>query len=124
MEQSVVLIDDDSVVHIIATSILGTISINASSSTNLTDGLNLLNSLKQAPLAIFCDLNLPDGIGLSIIMPAKKLFPSTPFLIMSSEQIPEEILKDYTLLPDLFLPKPFTPNDLIEAIEFCKKFST
>jgi CheY-like chemotaxis protein len=113
---SILVIDDDEIVHILTSSIIESINAKYTGSKCLNDARSALSQIADLKL-ILCDMNLPDGDGLSFMMESKKAHPNATFILMSAEQIPDDKKKLYPILPDLFLPKPFTANQLIEAIQ-------
>lgn len=112
----ILVIDDDEVVHILTSNIIESINMKYSGAKCLNDARQALPNSSDLKL-ILCDMNLPDGDGLSFMMESKKSHPSITFILMSAEQIPDDKKKLYPILPDIFLSKPFTTNELIEAIQ-------
>lgn len=70
---------------------------------------------KQQPAVVILDNKLPDGFGIDFIIHIKKNYPSVRIIMISGY---DGSAKDVALEngADLFLEKPFTKNQLYEAI--------
>lgn len=70
---------------------------------------------KQQPAVVILDNKLPDGFGIDFIIHIKKNYPTIRIIMISGY---DGSAKDVALEngADLFLEKPFTKNQLYEAI--------
>ncbi|MCE9596678.1 MAG: response regulator [Spirochaetia bacterium] len=70
-------------------------------------------SLKCLPDLVICDLNLPDGDGLSLIKSIKNQHPSAfiPTMIVSARVEQDDIIRGMAVAQD-YLNKPVDPNEL------------
>ncbi len=70
---------------------------------------------KQQPAVVILDNKLPDGFGIDFITHIKKNYPAVRIIMISGY---DGSAKDVALEngADLFLEKPFTRNQLYEAI--------
>lgn len=70
---------------------------------------------KQQPAVVILDNKLPDGFGIDYIIHIKKNYPSVRIIMISGY---DGSAKDVALEngADIFLEKPFTKNQLYEAI--------
>jgi DNA-binding NtrC family response regulator len=71
---------------------------------------------KEQPDVVILDNKLPDGFGIDFINFIKKNYPSIKILMISGFSISA---KDVALFngADIFLEKPFTKNQLYDAVE-------
>jgi two-component system, OmpR family, response regulator len=71
---------------------------------------------KQTPPVIILDNRLPDGFGVDFIGYIKKNHPATRIIMMSGY---DSSVKDVALKngADIYLQKPFTRDQIYEAIE-------
>jgi CheY-like chemotaxis protein len=111
----VLVVDDDPIVPVLISRVLGPRDCEV---IGVEDGLEALNLLTQDPHfdLVISDLRMPIMSGIRFLEEMAALHPGTP-VIMSSvhtgrEQIAEGIQKG---IVD-FLPKPFTPHQLVDTV--------
>lgn len=72
---------------------------------------------RQAPLdLILTDIKMPGKDGFDLFCLAREKFPDTAVLMMTGYLIPETIQKGSQRGVDGFIAKPFTPEELVEAV--------
>ena len=71
---------------------------------------------KELPDVVILDNKLPDGYGIDFISLIKKNYPSVKIVMISGFSVSA---KDVALFngADIFLEKPFTRNQLYDAVE-------
>ena len=105
------IVDDDPQVRALVRAVLlkhGFPTVEAS------DGMSALSTLKSMDGAIglmVSDFSMPGLDGEALARLVKAQFPSTPILLMSSERTACEAVS-----VDVFLPKPFLPSVLADAV--------
>lgn len=73
---------------------------------------------REAIELIITDINMPDINGLEVIRYARShdRYKKTPVLVISTEGVMKDIEKALTLGATEYLVKPFTPQQLLEAV--------
>ncbi len=73
---------------------------------------------RYKPEIVTLDITMPKMDGLTCLEKILKLYPETKVLVISALKDSATGLKALKLGAKGFLPKPFTPQDLQEEIEF------
>jgi DNA-binding NtrC family response regulator len=60
----------------------------------------------------FLDIRLPDADGLALMKIVRKTSPETKIIIMTANEIEEDMIKDIEQNSWYFLPKPFELKDV------------
>lgn len=111
MSLPVLIVDDDPQVRSLVRAVLskhGFITVEAA------DGKSALSTVKNMDGAIglmVSDVSMPGLDGEALAGLVKAQFPSTPIILMSSERTVCE-----SISIDAFLPKPFLPSVLADAV--------
>ncbi len=71
---------------------------------------------KINPSLLLVDLKMPGHDGIYLLEEVKKQWPDFPIIVMSGYVTPEAIEEVFVQGADAFLPKPFTPDELLEKI--------
>jgi DNA-binding response OmpR family regulator len=115
----ILIVDDDKDLCIILTSICLSRDLTAFCTDNLKDGLVEIDS---APMLMFLDNNLRDGLGLEMIGQFKARSPFTKIVFITAgldERIMNQALRNGA---DYFLEKPFQLNGVRDILsKFQKK---
>jgi DNA-binding response OmpR family regulator len=72
---------------------------------------------REQPDLVFLDWRLPDARGEDVLRELKSARSTPPVIVLTAEQAPRERQTALALGADLFLTKPFSPLELIEAVE-------
>jgi len=78
------------------------------------EGLELAAS--EAPALIICDVNMPGMDGYEVVTRLRKSNASVPFVFLTAKGGRAEIRRGMNLGADDYLTKPFTREELIEAV--------
>ena len=62
------------------------------------------------------DLNLPDGNGLDFLTALRRT-SGVPVLILTANDLEEDVLKGFDLGADDYITKPFSPSVLVARIK-------
>jgi two-component system KDP operon response regulator KdpE len=83
---------------------------------DLTNARRLIAS--EAPEVVVMDVRLPDGNGLDLVRELRRSGSSAALavIIASASVLPAERDAAVAAGADMFLPKPYRPNDLVEAV--------
>ena len=71
---------------------------------------------KCRPALLLLDLKMPGYDGLHLLRIVKKAWPDMAVVIMSGYGTPEALGDVFAQGADAFLPKPFTPDELLERV--------
>jgi len=78
------------------------------------EGITLIE--REQPLVVLADLYLPDIDGFSVIRHARGQSPPIPGILMTAYTSAQVIDRAHEAGAMLYLPKPFSDVDLIEAV--------
>ena len=78
------------------------------------DGLELAKS--EAPQLIICDINMPEMDGYEVVTRLRQSSASVPFIFLTARSGRAEIRRGMNLGADDYLTKPFTREELLEAV--------
>lgn len=75
-------------------------------------------ALRYRPDLIICDVIMPelDGYGVLIEIRKNSIIAATPFMFLTAKRDAENVREGMVLGADDYLPKPFTTNELIQAV--------
>lgn len=87
--------------------------------TAVNGKLGIEQALTVKPDLILCDIMMPelDGYGVLHLVQSNPELEGTPFIFLTAKSEPSEIRKGMSLGADDYIPKPFDPTDLLNAIE-------
>ena len=76
-------------------------------------------ALANKPDLILCDIMMPelDGYGVLHVIHKTPDLQNTPFIFLTAKAEMSEVRKGMSLGADDYIPKPFDPTDLLNAIE-------
>jgi CheY-like chemotaxis protein len=115
-EIKVLVIDDERTIREVIALTLRKNGYEVFTATNGAEGLELAR--KRLPDLIICDVRMVLVDGYEVLA-AIRNNPSTaaiPFILVTSLASPERMRQGMELGADDFLPKPFTPTQLLSAV--------
>lgn len=117
IKKSILLIEDDSVLRENTAELLELSNYTVRKAANGKIGVDLVNQDK--PDLIICDIMMPelDGYGVLEVLNSNPAYAHIPFIFLSAKTKHKEIRKGMNLGADDYLSKPFTEEELLEAIE-------
>jgi DNA-binding NtrC family response regulator len=111
----ILVVDDDPVVLNSCKRILESDSQDVSLASNVKEGMDTISE-QQVDL-ILVDIKMPEEDGLSLIRKVKKKGLPIPILVMSGYPTSETVDTSLAGGAAAFLPKPFTPDELLDTIK-------
>ncbi|MDB5201934.1 MAG: response regulator [Ferruginibacter sp.] len=72
---------------------------------------------EETPSLIFLDNRLPDGLGMNFIADIRKHYPLTKIIMITGYSAGSDRKKALTKGADIFLPKPFTRQQVYSSVE-------
>jgi CheY-like chemotaxis protein len=110
---TVLLVDDDEGVRLLATVVLKSHGIHILSASNGLEGLMVYSSYRRIVDLVLTDVDMPQMTGIELAVRIRARDPGRRILFMSGRP-----LNDSDCPPDCgFLQKPFLPEQLIAAVD-------
>ena len=116
MKKTVLIIDDEQEICFLLATLLKQLGYDADYAHSMHDGLAKLNGEKSFDL-VFLDLNLPDGLGYSIIPAIKRQSSSTKVVMISAHDGMLQRIKNEVSDVDDYISKPFSRNHIESTLE-------
>ena len=113
---TLLVIDDEPVVRKVACQTLRQAGYTCLEADSALAALEQLQSDRQHLDGMLVDIRLPDMSGLNLVRLARIHRPGMPALFMSGYAIPTVEEPELQALLQAFLPKPFTPDQLLSAV--------
>ena len=114
--RSVLLVDDTPVIRHLAQHVLEEAGYDAHSAENGVAALGFLRA-REVPIdVVVTDLAMPQMDGFTLIRELRKLSPQTRVVLMTGYVDAVELAERSPERPDLVLPKPFRPPELLDAV--------
>ena len=110
----ILLIDDDSSVIFALKLLMKAIGYEVTDTTDPAHGLEMMQT--DTFDVVVSDLKMPGMTGMEVLKNAKHRFPLVPFIIMSAHATEHDKNQARSLGVDAFLSKPFSPEELNEAL--------
>lgn len=114
--QQIMLLDDEPSVLLALKLLLEAIGYRVFDFPAAVDALAFLKEGKACDLCI-CDLRMPSMDGLQVLEAMKKIRPALPVILMSGHATETEMERARELGVSGFLSKPFSPDQLKEAMD-------
>lgn len=109
------IVDDEMDVCFLLSSILKNKNLETSYVNSISEAKNALT--KDHPAIIFLDNHLPDGFGINFIAEIKKLDPHIKIVMITAYDTAGDQDKAYKNGADHFIGKPFTRENIFQAVE-------
>src|ERR687883_1157464 len=114
VNERILIIDDDAVVRDVARAALERNGYIVHAASAGTDGIAL--SASRSPALIVLDLGLPDVPGEAVLQEVRRR-SEVPILVLSARGRMEERVRGLGLGADDYLPKPFSPLELVARVK-------
>jgi CheY-like chemotaxis protein len=111
----VLIVDDEPLVRMLLRTTLPSESFDVLEASDGETALRLVAG--GNPSLVVLDWHLPGRSGAEVLRDVKRIHPALPVLILTAAHDPEDRLRAAELGADVFLTKPFSPLELLEAIE-------
>ncbi|WP_028453317.1 response regulator [Chitinilyticum aquatile] len=114
-KQTCILVDDDSVLRSLMSSILRSVDFEVLAESAHAD--NVLDLVKQHhPQLVLLDINLPEANGLDLLPEILKQQPAPKVVMVTAEATVERVRGALGKGAAGFVVKPFTPAKLLAAV--------
>jgi two-component system, NtrC family, response regulator HydG len=114
--KEIILIDDDINILALAERVLENEALDLKCFANGTDFIQQLEAQALKPSLLLCDINLPDMKGFELLQRTHAYNPGIPFVMVTSDQNPDSIIRALRLGATDYIVKPFSPRDLRENV--------
>jgi DNA-binding NtrC family response regulator len=112
--KNILIVDDDRVVLSSCERILESEGYGTSLTSSVKEALETLEGKNFDLLLV--DVIMPEYDGMYLIGNVRKNRPDLPILVMSGYPTPETISSGLRMGATHFIAKPFTPDELIQAV--------
>ncbi|GAB4242444.1 MAG: hypothetical protein Tsb0034_19890 [Ekhidna sp.] len=116
---NVLIVDDEEDIGLMISVLLKKEGINAEFKTRVSSAKEMIERKDYS--MFFLDLNLPDGTGFDLIPLIKKSSASAHIVVISAYDTKEEKTRAFDLGADLFIRKPFSKREIIDAFKTLTK---
>lgn len=110
----VLVVDDDPIVLASCKRVLEAEGFSVVAVTSVDQAIE--EAVAQGFDLIITDIKMPDRDGLQLMKKVSEWRKRTPVIAMSGYPTPESVQSSLTSGASVFLPKPFTPEELIAAL--------
>ncbi len=114
--RSVLLVDDTPVIRHLAQHVLEEAGYDAHSAEDGVAALGFLRARAIPIDVVVTDLAMPQMDGFTLFRELRKLSPGTRIVLMTGYVDAVELAERSAERPDLVLPKPFRPPELLHAV--------
>ena len=117
---NILIVDDSKAVHAFITATLKKTNLVITHAYNGKEAVDILAAKTAGPFdLIMLDWEMPILTGPEAFAQMKELKVSTPVLMMTTKNHPDDILKMVSEGVREYMLKPFTSDILFEKMEFC-----
>jgi DNA-binding response OmpR family regulator len=114
MTLKVLVVDDDPMVRDVLTTLLGFDGLEISEAPDGATGLELAESIQ--PDVVLLDLILPGIDGFEVARGLRKRAPNARVVMLTARSRPEDELEGVAAGAHVYLMKPFSPLELLDAV--------
>jgi DNA-binding NtrC family response regulator len=111
----ILIVDDDEIVLKSCSKVLINEGIEVIEVRSAESAFNIITQKELS--AILVDIKMPGQDGLNLIKKIRLILPDIPIIVMSGYATMETIKQARDVTSGIFLPKPFTPDELLVALE-------
>ncbi|MFH0785433.1 MAG: response regulator [Pseudomonadota bacterium] len=113
---TVLVVDDDPILLSIASSMLTRLGFTSLETTDSVEAVEVFKQHSKSICCVLCDLMMPQMNGWETLKALRRLAPGLPVMLSSGYVQTELFEGDHPELPQVFLGKPYSLNELREAI--------
>jgi two-component system response regulator MprA len=115
MDQTILIVEDESEIRLYLTQLLREEKYLVTSVVSGSEALKMLES--SVPDLILLDLNLPDIKGEGVALEIRKNHPYLPIIMLTAKDSMGDKIKGFEAGADDYISKPFVPEELIARIK-------
>ncbi|MFX1553125.1 MAG: response regulator [Promethearchaeota archaeon] len=110
----ILVVDDDPIVLDSCRLVLGAEGFDIASVPSADKALETMENDDFDLLLV--DVKMPEHDGIYLMQEIEKKWPQIPIVVMSGYPTPETIANGMKMGAAKFIPKPFTPDELLETV--------
>lgn len=111
-EGTVLLVDDDASLRMVVEAVLKNLGCTVFVAKNGSEAVTLFHEHQDSIDCLLTDLSMPDMDGWETLAALRKIKPDLPAILSSGYDESRVMNCDYKELPQAFLHKPYTKDDL------------
>lgn len=115
MKRSVLVVDDDPLILRIVSTILDLEEFDVATAEDAAQALQVLAEAR--PDILVTDVMMPGMDGFELCRQVKDEHPSLPVILLTAREDDDSLRQGKEAGSDAYLTKPFSPLELIDAIE-------
>ncbi|MGB3851413.1 MAG: response regulator [Tunicatimonas sp.] len=115
MKKTVLIVDDEQEICFLLAMLLKQLGYEADYAHSVHDGLNKLSANSNLDL-VFLDLNLPDGLGYTMIPEIKRQNQATKVVMISAHDSTLRRIKGEVSDVDDYISKPFSREHIADTL--------
>lgn len=117
--KNILIIEDNAAVRENTAELLQLAGYDIATAVNGTHGFSMAR--QHPPDAIICDIMMPetDGLVFFKLVKADDILSHIPIIFFSAGSAPMQVKRKLEQGADVYLSKPFTEEELINAVQFC-----
>jgi len=113
-DNKILVVDDEGIVHDSCRRVLEAEGFEVLMVASADSALQVLED--ERPLLLLVDLKMPEHDGIYLMQRVKERWTEIPMIVMSGYHTVETIAEAAKHGAATFIPKPFTPDELLETI--------
>lgn len=110
----ILVVDDEGIVLESCKRVLTPEGFDVSAAKTADEALEIIE--KEIPSLVLLDLKMPVHDGIYFMKEMKQKGKEVPIIVMSGYSTQDTMAEAEMMGALIFLPKPFTPNELVEAV--------
>jgi len=115
-QKEIIIIDDDTNITALAERVLESDNLIVKSFETGKAFIDQLEAQALKPSLLLCDINLPDMSGFELLQRTHAYNSGIPFVMVTSENNPESIIRALRLGATDYIVKPFSPRSFRENV--------
>jgi len=116
--EHVLVVDDEPVVRNLTARLLATAGYRTASAADGAEALELIRRRPGSFDAVVSDIVMPRLNGVDLLSALATVYPYVPVVLMSG-YFPEQLAARGIVAPCHLLPKPYQPEQMLEAVRRC-----
>lgn len=110
----ILVVDDEGIVLSSCRKVLAPEGFEVLTAGSADDALAVIE--KEPPALLLLDIKMPIHDGIYLMQALGNLEKRIPVIVISGYSTEDAMKEAYTMGASRFLPKPFTPDELLEAV--------
>ena len=113
-ENIILIVDDESIVLESCRRVLEADGLEVMLASSAEEALELME--RRLPVALLMDIKMPEHDGIYLMGKIRKKWREVPVIVMTGYPTSETIAEAAKMGAATLIPKPFTPDELVETV--------